>query len=109
MIHILNKYLHGWVDPFTLPIKAYWVYITRIMIQMKNNLIFYLKWASTLILVSGMLLTALNIHPLNLYLSLSGVLGWFLVGFLWHDRSVIVLNIIGITIYTGGIISNLLK
>ena len=109
MIHILNKYLHGWVDPFTLPTKAYWVYITRIMIELKNNLIFYLKWASTLILVSGMLLTALNIHPLNLYLSLSGVLGWFLVGFLWHDRSVIVLNIIGITIYTGGIISNLLK
>ena len=75
---------------------------------LKNNLTCYLKWASTAALISGMLLTALYVYPLNMYLSLSGVVGWLVVGFLWHDRSVIVLNTVGTTIYVGGIISTLI-
>jgi hypothetical protein len=78
------------------------------MNPLKYNLTWYLKWASTTALVSGMLLTALNVYPLNMYLSLSGVVGWLVVGFLWHDRSVIVLNTVGTTIYVGGIISTLI-
>ncbi len=78
------------------------------MNPLKNSLTWYLKWASTIALVSGMLLTALNVYPVNMYLSLSGVVGWLVVGFLWHDRSVIVLNTIGTTIYVGGIISTLI-
>jgi hypothetical protein len=100
--------LHSWVDPLTLLANSQQVYISRIMNPLKYNLTWYLKWASTIALVSGMLLTALNVYPLNMYLSLSGVVGWLFVGFLWHDRSVIVLNTVGTTIYVGGIISTLI-
>jgi len=79
------------------------------MVRLKNKLAWYMKWASTTALICGMLLTALNVYPLNMYLSLSGVVGWLVVGFLWHDRSVIVLNTVGTTIYVGGIISSLIN
>jgi hypothetical protein len=100
--------LHSWIAPLTLAPNPQKAYTSRIMNLLKNNLTWYLKWASTAALISGMLLTALNVYPLNMYLSLSGVVGWLAVGFLWHDRSVIVLNTVGTTIYVGGIISTLI-
>jgi hypothetical protein len=100
--------LHSWLAFLTLAVNPQRAYTTRIMNLLKNNLTWYLKWASTTALISGMLLTALNVFPLNMYLSLSGVVGWLSVGFLWHDRSVIILNTVGTTIYVGGIISTLI-
>jgi hypothetical protein len=78
------------------------------MNSLKNKLTWYLKWASTAALISGMILTASNVYPLNMYLSLSGVIGWVFVGLLWHDRSLIVLNTVGATIYISGIIATLI-
>jgi len=37
-------------------------------------------------------------------IQLIGVAGWLWVGFLWHDRALIVLNSIGVAILTLGLL-----
>ena len=64
----------------------------------------YLKWVSSIILIIGMLLTSNNIYPLNLFISSIGLLGWILIGFIWNDRAIIVINVIGLSIYINGMI-----
>jgi len=63
-----------------------------------------LKWTSSIILSSGLCLTAMNIYPLNLYVQFIGVLGWVFVGVMWNDYSIIFINVVGIIILTSGII-----
>jgi|TARA_R110002020_G_scaffold59967_2_gene162985 hypothetical protein len=66
----------------------------------------YLKWASSIILIVGMLLTSNNIYPLNLFISIVGLLGWILVGLIWNDRAIIIINAIGLSIYANGILNH---
>ena len=58
----------------------------------KYTLDWYIKWISSIILMIGMLLTSNNIYPLNLYFHFIGIGGWLIVGMLWNDRSLIVIN-----------------
>jgi len=44
---------------------------------------------------------------LDIILSLIGVTGWFFVGLLWHDRSLIVLNGASAVILLTGLLSTL--
>ena len=64
----------------------------------------YIKWVSSVILIAGMLATANNIYPVNLYFHLVGLLGWFVVGMLWNDRALIIINAIGIAIMANGLL-----
>ena len=57
-----------------------------------HGLSWYLKWLSSIILIHAMAFTALDMYPYNMYLQFVGVLGWFFVGMLWHDRALIMLN-----------------
>ena len=51
----------------------------------KYDLSWYVKWCSSLLVLTGMLLTAVDIYPYNLIFHLFGVMGWCIVGLLWHD------------------------
>ena len=73
-----------------------------------KNLIGFTKWASSLVIIAGMALTASNIYPLNMYMQLVGIIGWLVVALAWHDRSLIMLNTIAALIFTSGIISSLI-
>ena len=73
-----------------------------------KNLIGFTKWASSLVIIAGMALTASNIYPLNMYMQLVGIIGWLVVALAWHDRSLIMLNTIAALIFTSGIIANLI-
>ena len=57
-----------------------------------HGLSWYLKWLASIVLVHAMAFTALDMYPYNMYLQFVGVLGWFFVGMLWHDRALIMLN-----------------
>ena len=70
-----------------------------------HDLSWYIKWASTIFIILGMITTALNLFPFNMFVHLIGVTGWLFVGILWHDRALIVLNSISLAIYTLGIIN----
>jgi len=66
----------------------------------------YIKWVASVVLLIGMLLTSNQIHPLNLFVTLTGCTGWLIVAILWNDRSIIFTNTVAITILTNGLIKH---
>jgi|TARA_X000000950_G_scaffold1158_2_gene1278 hypothetical protein len=72
----------------------------------RGDLSWYIKWASSIILIFAMLFTSANMFPINLYVANFGFAGWVIVGMLWHDRSLIVLNSVSLAIYTLGILNH---
>ena len=73
-----------------------------------KNLIGVTKWVSSFVIIAGMALTASNIYPLNMYMHLVGIIGWLVVAFAWHDRSLIMQNAVAAFIFINGIISSLI-
>lgn len=69
-----------------------------------HTLDWYIKWASSVVLIAGMLLNAQNVYPINLYITSVGIAGWVVVGYLWKDRSIMILNTVALTIYLNGIV-----
>ena len=66
----------------------------------------YIKWASSIILIVAMLFTSANMFPVNLYIANIGFVGWLVVGMMWQDRSLIVLNSVSLAIYSLGILNH---
>jgi len=50
----------------------------------------YIKWVSTAFILCGILLTNLNMYPLNIFIHSTGSLGWTLVGYANKDRALMV-------------------
>ena len=71
----------------------------------RYDLSLYIKWASSITLIFAMMFTAIEAMPINLFIANIGFIGWLVVGMLWHDRALIVLNSISLAIYTLGIIN----
>lgn len=69
---------------------------------------FYFEWTSTFILLVGVILTSLNIFPMNVYFLLIGNIGWIILGFLWKKISLIILQSIITIIYILGIIKTII-
>lgn len=72
----------------------------------KGDLSWYIKWTSSFFLIIAMMMTSANIFPANLYVALVGMTGWLIVGVLWHDRALIVLNAVSVGIYGIGIMNS---
>ena len=73
----------------------------------KKDITWYIKWFSSIVMIFGIILTSNNIFPLNLYISVIGLIGWLVVSLLWKDRSLIVLNTVAVAIYLNGIVQYL--
>ena len=56
------------------------------MIMINKN---YIKWISTFLVLVGILLTNLNIYPLNIYFHGLGVVGWTIAGFISKDKAIL--------------------
>ena len=72
----------------------------------RGDLSWYIKWASSIILIIAMMFTAVELFPINLFIANIGFVGWLVVGMLWHDRALIVLNAISVAIYLTGIVNS---
>lgn len=72
-----------------------------------KNKVWYVKWASSIILMVGMIFTAQNIFPYNLYLHAIGIIGWVYVSIVWNDRALIVVNSVALSIFLNGILATL--
>ena len=72
----------------------------------RYDLSWYIKWASSITLIFAMLFTSANMFHINLFVANVGFIGWLVVGMLWHDRSLIVLNAVSLAIYTSGILNH---
>ena len=71
----------------------------------RGDLSWYIKWASSITLIVAMLFTSANLFPINLFIANIGFIGWMIVGMMWHDRSLIVLNSVSLAIYSLGILN----
>tara|TARA_B100001173_G_C15807010_1_gene470250 strand:+ start:370 stop:657 length:288 start_codon:yes stop_codon:yes gene_type:complete len=65
----------------------------------------YVKWVASVILLVGMILTAQNIYPINLFVNITGLIGWLIVAIMWNDRALIIINAVGVSIYANGIVT----
>ena len=62
-----------------------------------HTLDWYVKWSGTIMLLAGLVLRASEFMPgLDILFTLNGTVAWFVVGWLWHDRSLLVLNAIAV-------------
>jgi hypothetical protein len=75
----------------------------------KGDLSWYIKWIASIFLIIGMILASVNLFPYNIMVASIGVLGWLIVGILWHDRALIVLNAISLAIYIMGVLGYYIK
>ena len=72
----------------------------------KYTIDWYIKWVASFILLSAM---AMRSNPdfalYNQALSLAGTFGWLVVGIIWQDRALIILNTAAVIILGSGLIS----
>ena len=74
------------------------------------DLTWYIKWLASILLLISMVMTAnFDMHPWNIMLAGLGTTGWFIVGMMWHDRALIVINAIATGIYLHGTLMHVLK
>ena len=48
-----------------------------------------LKWLSTILVLTGIMLTNFNFYPLNIFIHGLGAFGWALAGYLSSDRAIL--------------------
>ena len=70
-----------------------------------KDLSWYIKWASTAILLVAITSRAAGGPQIvDFCLSITGCLGWTIVGFMWHDRALMILNSVVAGILTVGVL-----
>ncbi|SDW71131.1 DUF6552 family protein [Litoreibacter albidus] len=67
---------------------------------------FALKWAASLIQIAGYATTAFGMTPLNVYLFVVGLVGWFAVGVLWNDRAIMLIHAVALAAMVAGLLSS---
>ena len=59
----------------------------------RHDLSRYVKWISSIFILLAVACRATGTLPMfDLWFSVWGTIGWFVVGMLWHDRALIMLN-----------------
>ena len=62
-----------------------------------------LKWGSTVAVLSGIILTNLNIFTLNIIIHGTGALGWTIAGYITKDRALLTNFCLQLPIFAFGI------
>lgn len=75
----------------------------KLSISINEKTTFILEWISTVVLIVGVALTAYNVYPLNIWISMIGNFGWFIVGALWKKWSLVIIQIVITAIYIAGL------
>ena len=63
-----------------------------------------LKWSGTLLCLLGILLTALNIYPANIFLGFVGSFIWSIAGYALDDMPLFTVEIVAVVFYFAGIV-----
>ena len=76
----------------------------------KQDLSWYVKWTASAFILSSMSIRGIEgLQFYDLLLSIVGVTGWFIVGILWKDRALILLNGVGIVLFLNTLIKTLVN
>jgi len=72
----------------------------------KGDLSWYIKWVSVLLILIATSARATGTIPqVDLWFGLFGTIGWFAVGMLWHDRALVFLNGVLVTLIIMGLMN----
>ena len=72
----------------------------------KGDLSWYVKWVSVMfILIATSARSVGTIPHIDLWFGLIGTVGWLWVGMLWHDRALIFLNAVLVTLIVVGLLN----
>lgn len=77
----------------------------RAALVTRDQIVLVVKWAASVIQILGYTATAFGWTPLNLYLFLIGVFGWFAVGLLWNDRAIMLVHLVALAAMIAGMSS----
>ena len=70
----------------------------------KGDLSWYVKWVSVVLILFATSARATGTMPhIDLWFGLFGTFCWFWVGYLWHDRALILLNGVLVTLIAMGL------
>ena len=74
-----------------------------------HDLSWYVKWFASACILTAVLARSAGVdyHLIDVWFSLVGTIGWFVVGMLWKDRALIILNAVLVFILAQGIIRDL--
>ena len=64
---------------------------------------FVIKWTASIIQIGGYAATGFGFMPLNIYLFLAGLIGWFIVGVLWKDRAIMLIHLVALVALLSGL------
>ena len=71
----------------------------------KGGLSWWVKWISVVLILVATSARATGTLPhIDLWFGLFGTIGWFWVGYMWHDRSLLLLNGVSAVIALIGLI-----
>jgi Family of unknown function (DUF6552) len=79
--------------------------LTRLGLMQRERGIMILKWAASIVQIMGYSATAFGLTPLNIYLFLIGLIGWFTVGILWRDKAIMLIHVVALGAMVVGLIS----
>ncbi|MDC1495118.1 ubiquinone biosynthesis methyltransferase UbiE [Amylibacter sp.] len=65
-----------------------------------------IKWIATAIQLIGYGLTGLNIVPWSVFAFFIGIVLWFLVGYMWKDKAIMVVHIGAFIAISAGYLSS---
>lgn len=72
----------------------------------KYDLSWYVKWIASVFVLAAVVCRSAQLDPIyDILLSLIGTVGWLTVGLLWHDRALILLNGVLVTLLALGAVN----
>ena len=77
----------------------------RIAQGLRRDPAFGIKWGASIAQIGGYTATAFEWAPLNIYLFLIGLIGWFTVGVLWNDRAIMLIHLVALSAMAAGLVS----
>ena len=73
--------------------------------KLSFDLSYWVKWTGSFILLGAMMLRGAQVYPVaDLLMSTIGCICWLLVGIMWKDRALIILNAAAVTILGVGVL-----
>ncbi|KIN65356.1 Ubiquinone/menaquinone biosynthesis methyltransferase [Sulfitobacter noctilucae] len=70
------------------------------------NGVMILKWGASIVQILGYSATAFGMTPLNIYLFLVGLIGWFAVGVIWRDKAIMLIHVVALVAMGAGLLSS---
>ena len=68
----------------------------------REHFILIVKWIASIVQIMGYSATAFVFTPLNIYLFLIGLVGWFSVGLLWRDKAIMLIHVVALVAMIAG-------